>query len=189
MSQNGRREFLTSATAVAAALAACTAPARRAQAQPPACVTMYDEAGLVSRVAPFVHIPDFRNELITFTVPRASSTAVASPTMAYLNRGAGSALVDSTLAALTSRGVTSVTVTKSTYVPLGTYDLISSGTTPGPGKRWPVVLTLAQERAGSFIPDWSQILLFVIPDPKGPGGHDITTSEAHAAMCVHPFGM
>ena len=34
MSQNGRREFLTSAAAVAAALAACTAPARRAQAQP-----------------------------------------------------------------------------------------------------------------------------------------------------------
>ena len=51
MSQNSRREFLTSAAAVAAALAACAAPARRAQAQ--TCGSIYDEAGIVDKVAPF----------------------------------------------------------------------------------------------------------------------------------------
>ena len=61
MSQNGRREFLTSAAAVAAALAACTAPARRAQAQP--CGTMYYEQDIVHKVAPYLHDTDFRKQL------------------------------------------------------------------------------------------------------------------------------
>ena len=79
MSQKGRREFLTSAAAVAAALAACTAPARRAQAQP-ACVTMYDEHDIVHKVAPFwCMLTTFRNQLITFP-------AGTTPTMANLTQ-------------------------------------------------------------------------------------------------------
>jgi hypothetical protein len=178
MSQNGRREFLTSAAAVAAALAACTAPARRAQAQ--ACATtMYREADIVGKVARFVSDSTFRNQLITFDVNNAPQ-----PTMADLTPG----LVDKTLAALTSKSVTSVTVTKSTYLPLGEYKLVSGQTTPAPDKRWPVVLTMEQQAAGHFTPDWNKILLFVIPD-RTVGGHDITQAEAHSAMCAHPFGM
>jgi hypothetical protein len=181
MSQKGRREFLTSAAAVAAALAACTAPARRAQAQP-ACVTMYDEHDIVHKVAPLVHVDAFRNQLITFP-------AGTTPTMANLTQH----LVDNTLAALAQRpkpDITTVIVNGGTNVPLGTYSLIPLGTTPAPPfQRSPVVLTVAQERAGSFIPDWNKILLFVIPDPKDPGGHDITEDQAHSAMCIHPFGM
>jgi hypothetical protein len=186
MSQNGRREFLTSAAAVAAALAACTAPARRAQAQ--ACGAMYKEQDIVSKVAPYVHDTVFRKELITFTAPGPTG---ASPTMANLTQK----LVDKTLAALTGKGVTTVIVLNTTNLPpgtnlpLGEYELVSWETTPGPGKRWPVVLTLTQEAAGSFKPDWSKILLFVIPDPKGSGGQDITTAGARSKMCTHPFGM
>jgi hypothetical protein len=176
MSQKGRREFLTSAAAAAAALAACTAPARRAQAQP-ACATMYDEHGIVGKVAPFVHNTAFRDQLITFP-------AATTPTMANLTQQ----LVENTLNALKGKGVTTVTVTKGTNVPLGTYELVSWGNPSQPGKRSPVVLTLAQEQAGSFVPDWSRILLFVIPD-RLHGGHDITTADASSKMCIHPFGM
>jgi hypothetical protein len=174
MSQNGRREFLTSAAAVAAALAACTAPAQ------PACATMYDEHDIVPKVAPYVHDTAFRNQLITFP-------ATITPTMANLTQP----LVANTLAALAGKGITTVTVTRGTNVPLGTYNLIPLGTTPAPPfQRSPVVLSLAQYMANpaTFIPDWNKILLFVIPD-RLHGGHAITTAEASSGMCIHPFGM
>jgi hypothetical protein len=183
MSQNGRREFLTSAAAVAAALAACTAPARRAQAQH--CGSIYDEQGIVPKVGRFVSDSTFRNQLITFP-------ATITPTMANLTNN----LVDNTFNALNDKHLTSVTVKSPpnpslpSGLPSGTYNLIPSGTTPGPGNRWPVVLSVQQQQAGSFNPDWSKVLLFVIPDPKDPGGHDITTeAQAHSAVCIHPFGM
>jgi len=180
MSQNGRREFLTSAAAVAAALAACTAPARRAQAQP-ACATMYDEAGIVSKVAPLVHDTVFENNLLTFPADNLQpkwNDLIQNPQ-----------LVDDTWQTLKHRQITTVTVVRGTNVPLGTYDLIPSGTTPGSLKRWPVVLTLEQERTGSFNPDWNKILLFVIPHPRDYQGQPTSTGDAKAAMCVHPFGM
>jgi hypothetical protein len=193
MSQNGRREFLTSAAAVAAALAACTAPARRAQAQ--SCKTIYDEHDIVPKVAPHVHDTVFRDKLITFP-------AGTSPTMNNLTHGLGPTFVDRTLAALTDPPIqlTSVTV-KNTPNPnlppglsSGTYDLIPLGTTPGPanplppnhGRRSPVVLTKAQ--ASSFDADWSKILMFVIPDPNpvDDSGHPTTPGNS---ICIHPFGM
>jgi hypothetical protein len=193
MSQNGRREFLTSAAAAAAALAACSpklggdqVTAQPAQAQPP-CKTIYDEHDIVPKVAPFVHVDAFRDQLITFP-------AGTTPTMANLTQNPQ--FVDNTLKALTvtlvalgGQGITTVKVKRGTNVPLGTYDLIQLGTTPAPPfKRSPVVLTVAQEMAGSFIPDWNKMLLFVIPDPK-VGGQPITGGQAHSKMCVHPFGM
>jgi hypothetical protein len=190
MSQKGRREFLTSAAAVAAALAACTAPARRAQAQ---CVSpIYDESDIVPKVAKFVSNSTFRDELITFP-------AGTTPTMASLTKS----LVGNTLNALTvtlvtlggpHNSITKVTVrdnpSRPSGIPTGTYDLIPLGTTPPPPfQRSPVVLTVAQAGAGSFIPDWSRILLFVIPDSKDPGGHDISEDGARSKICTHPFGM
>src|ERR1700744_6696333 len=68
MSQNSRRGFLTSAAAVAAALAACAAPGRRAQAQ--ACATIYDEGDIVHKIAPY--LGDIQNDLITFPVGTSS---------------------------------------------------------------------------------------------------------------------
>jgi hypothetical protein len=180
MSQNGRREFLTSAAAVAAALAACAAPARRAQAQP-ACATMYDEHDIVSKVAPLVHDVAFQNDLLTF------APSNLQPTWAELNQNLQ--LVDDTWQTLKNHQITTATVVRGTYVPLGTYDLIPSATMPGSLKRWPVVLTLEQERAGSFTPDWSQILLFVIPHPRDHYGQPTRRDDAQAEMCVHPFGM
>jgi hypothetical protein len=178
MSQNGRREFLTSAAAVAAALAACTAPAPGTGAT---CVTMYDEHDIVPKVAPYVHDTAFRNQLITFP-------ATITPTMANLTQP----LVDNTLAALARPGIgiTTVTVARGTEVPLGTYKLIRLGTTPAPPfQRSPVVLSLAQYMANTFNPDWTKILMFVIPDPLGPGGSPISPGDATSAMCAHPFGM
>src|ERR1700760_1589908 len=175
MSQNGRREFLTSAAAVAAALAAC---AKQGVAQP--CATMYDEHDIVPKVAPFVHVDAFRNQLITFP-------ATITPTMANLTQP----LVGNTLAALAGKGITTVTVARGTNVPLGTYNLIPLGGTPGnppSGRRSPVVLSLDQYMAGTFIPDWTKILMFVIPD-KPASGPPISPGAASSAMCGHPFGM
>jgi hypothetical protein len=182
MSQNGRREFLTSAAAVAAALAACTAPGRRAQAQ--SCGSIYDEAGIVGKVAPLVHDITFQNNLLTFDANNLQ------PTAEYLDKYPQ--IVDDTWQTLKHHQITTVKVLNAppgTNLPLGTYDLIPSNTTPGSLKRWPVVLTLEQERAGSFKPDWSQILLFVIPNPRDHQGQPVITGDAHAEMCVHPFGM
>jgi hypothetical protein len=187
MSQNGRREFLTSAGAVAAALAACAAPVRRAQAQAP-CGSIYKEGDIVSKVAPDLGGPNglaFRNKLIT--IP----DTITAPAMANLTPDA----VKQTFDALQGKTVTSVTV-KSPLPPgtppgpsPGMYTLVSGDTTPGPSNtRWPVVLTMKQRTDGFTSADWNKILLFVIPDQK-VGGHDITEAEAHTAMCVHPFGM
>jgi hypothetical protein len=194
MSQNGRREFLTSAAAAAAALAACTAPARRAQAQH--CATIYDEQDIVSKVAPFISNSPFRNQLITFP-------ANIQPTMGNLNQNPQ--LVNNTLTALSvtlaalagpnGQGLTTVTVKNEnnlpTGLPSGTNDLIPLGTTSAPNfQRSPVVLSLQQYQAGSFNPDWSKILLFVIPDPRHPqDGQPVIPREAVSAMCAHPFGM
>ena len=175
MSQKGRREFLTSAGAVAAALAACAAPVRRAQAQPPTCVTMYDENDIVHKVAPLLqNIP---SGLITFPAgtPLTMDTLLHNPLY-----------VGNTLAALAHQpkpDITTVIVKRGTNVPLGTYKLIPLGTTPPPPfQRSPAVLTMTQ--ANSFTPDWTRILMFVIPDHLGH-----TPGEAESAMCVHPFGM
>jgi hypothetical protein len=183
MSQNGRREFLTSAAAVAAALAACSAPARRAQAQP-ACVTMYDEQGIVHIVAQAVQNTAFLNQLITF--PAGTTPAMANLTPQFVNN---------TLTALSNQSITTVRVKRGTNVPLGTYDLIPLGTTPAPPfKRSPVVLSLDQYRAHyegdhAFSPDWSRILMFVIPTKDAHGNPTTTPGGAESAMCAHPFGM
>jgi hypothetical protein len=196
MSQNGRREFLTSAAAVAAALAACTAPARRAQAQPPTCKTMYDENDIVPKVAhllaPGSHTT-FRQDVLTFTNPPVSN----NPKWTDLTPP----LADHTLGILMTNGIPTVTVKRgNSKVPVGEYQLVSWGTPPVDadplstppkiGKRSPVVLTIDQEKAGGFTSsmDLKKILLFVIPDPK-VGGHDSTEDEAKSAMCVHPYGM
>jgi hypothetical protein len=106
------------------------------------------------------------------------------------------ALVNTTLATLARPhpNITTVTVVRQINGPpatpaKGTYTLIPSTTTPGPLTRWPVVLTLEQERAGYFTPDWSRILLFVIPHPRDYHGNNQSNSDAQAVMCVHPFGM
>jgi hypothetical protein len=208
MSQNGRREFLTSAAA-AAALAACTAPVRRAQAAAVApCGCMYDEGGLVSACALHFHDPGFLPKLVTFSVP--------SPTTAGLTPS----LVAKTLDAMNNIMHVSMVRVKANDgslalggamsppdpldLPLGFYELIPLGGPPGnppspddpakPGRRSPVVLSLAQYMAissptapaGAFRPDWKTMLMFVVPDRVGaspsPGG-------AFSAMCAHPFGM
>src|ERR1700731_1292107 len=104
MSQNGRREFLTSAAAVAAALAACTAPARRAQAQPACDTPMYDEQGLVNVCAQLIHgDPTFLPALVTFGVDNPS------PKMTDLNQ----TVVQGTLGAINNKmHVSTVTVKK-----------------------------------------------------------------------------
>jgi hypothetical protein len=184
MSQNGRREFLTSAGAVAAALAACAAPVRRAQAAP--CGSIYDEAGIVSKVAPLVHDIAFQNNLLTFPADNLQ------PTMNDINQN--KSLVDDTWQTLKHHQITTVKVvrqingTPATPAP-DTYTLIPSTTTPGTLTRWPVVLTLEQQQTGSFVPDWNQILLFVIPHPRDYQGQPTITGDAKAEMCVHPFGM
>jgi hypothetical protein len=192
MSQKGRREFLTSAAAVAAALAACTAPARRAQA---ACGSIYDEAGIVKKVAPLVHDIAFQNNLLTFPANNLQ------PTWDDLYQNLQ--LVDDTWQTLNHHQITTVTVKNPPPnlplgLPPGMYDLIPSNKKPVDpqsqppqhGKRWPVVLTLEQQQTGSFNPpDWTQILLFVIPHPRDRQGQPISTDDATAAMCVHPYGM
>jgi hypothetical protein len=185
MSQNGRREFLTSAAAVAAALAACAAPARRAQAQPASCGSIYEERDIVSKVAPSLGPGDdsLRNQLISF--PDGTTPNIANLTAAAVTR---------TFNALNGKNVTSVTV-KSPPPALppgpspGSYTLISGDTTPGPNNtRWPVVLTVHQPTGGFTIADWNKILLFVIPEqhPVDDSGHP---TNPHNWMCVHPFGM
>jgi hypothetical protein len=188
MSQNSRREFLTSAAAVAAALAACTAPARRAQAQPPACKTIYDEHDIVPKVASSVHLDSFQDGVITFP-------ATITPTMATLDPG----FVDRTLATLKAPPIqlTSVTV-KNLPIPSlppglssGTYDLVPLSQSGPPWKRSPVVLSLDQYNAhygSDFKPDWNKILVFVIPN-RVHGGHPTTPGEANSDICIHPFGM
>jgi hypothetical protein len=185
MSQNGRREFLTSAAAVAAALAACTAPARRAQAQQ-TCATIYDEHDIVPKVASSVHLDSFQDGVITFP-------ATTTPTMAALDPG----FVDRTLATLKPVHLTSVTVKNTPNPNLppglspGTYDLVPLSQSGPPGKRSPVVLSLSQYNAyygGDFKPDWNKILVFVIPN-RVHGGHPATPDEANSDICIHPFGM
>jgi hypothetical protein len=91
-------------------------------------------------------------------------------------------------------------------LPLGYYKLIPLGGTPGnpqspndstkPGSRSPVVLSLAQYKVISssaapptaFRPDWTKMLMFVVPDKVGPAG-PISPGDAFSAMCAHPFGM
>lgn len=189
MSQNGRREFLTSAAAVAAALAACTAPARRAQAQQ-TCATIYDEHDIVPKVASSVHLDSFQDGVITFP-------ATITPTMDNLKNNPQ--FVDNTLATLKAPPIqlTSVTV-KNTPNPnlppglsSGTYDLVPLSQSGPPWKRSPVVLSLNQYNAhygGDFKPDWNKILVFVIPD-RVHGGHPTTPGEANSDICLHPFGM
>jgi hypothetical protein len=205
MSQNGRREFLTSAAAAAAALAACTAPVRRAQAASAVCGCMYDEGGLVSECAKHFNNPGFLSKLVTFDV-----VTVPSPTMA----GVTLPLVKQTLDTMNNIMHVSVVRVRAndsslalggslappseSDLPLGFYELVSWGTpltNPSsptdpdhPGKRSPVVLSLAQYMAGTFIPDWTKILMFVIPD-KPASGPPISPGAAFSAMCAHPFGM
>jgi hypothetical protein len=183
MSQNGRREFLTSAAAVAAALAACAAPVRRAQAQAGAtCGSIYDESKIVPKVAKFVHLDAFQKQLITFPAgtPLTMENLIHNPDF-----------VDRTLKALNDKGLTSVTV-KSPPPPLppglssGTYGLVSLSAA-GSSNRSPVVLTKAQE-AFADSADWSKILVFVIPD-RVHDGHDITEDEVKSDICIHTFGM
>jgi hypothetical protein len=185
MSQNGRREFLTSAAAVAAALAACAAPVRRAQA---ACGSIYEEGDIVSKVAPYLGGPAglaFRKQLITL-----DDTTFPSPKMGDLTPDA----VKRTFDALTSKSVTSVTVKSPLPSSLppgpspGMYTLVSGDTTPGPGTRWPVVLTVKQPVGNFTSADWNKILLFVIPEPDPVDDHGHPTNP-HDWMCVHPFGM
>jgi hypothetical protein len=186
MSQNGRREFLTSAAAVAAALAACVAPARRALAQG-FCGTTYYEQGIVHIVAQHLHDANFLKNILTF--PDGVTADIANLTPQF---------VKNTLDYLNSIGITTVTVRDSTYVPKGKYELVElipSGTTPvNPqppqlGKRSPVVLSLDQYKAQSFNPDWNRMLLFVLPMKDAHGNPVTTPGDAESAMCAHPFGM
>jgi hypothetical protein len=183
MSQNGRREFLTSAAAVAAALAACAAPARRAQA---ACGSIYDEAGIVNKVAPSLGPGDdsLRNQLISF--PDGTTPNLANLTKAAVTR---------TFEALKAPPIQLTSVTVKSPPPAlppgpspGSYTLVSGDTTPGPNTRWPVVLTVHQPTGGFTIADWDKILLFVIPEQNPVDGHG-NHSTPHDWMCVHPFGM
>jgi hypothetical protein len=209
MSQNGRREFLTSAAAAAAALAACSPKlgGDQVSAQPAhgPCGAMYDEQGIVHNVAPHLHDAVFRQNLLTF-----DPIAIPSPTMADLTQPR----VAQTLSTLNSVMISTVTVTKNdgsvhgpppnilptafiptpTALPLGSYNLIPWNplSPTQPGSRSPVVLSLAQYMAitssppppSPLIPDWTRMLMFVIPVAGGPGGPD-----PGDAMCAHPFGM
>jgi hypothetical protein len=196
MSQNGRREFLTSAAAVAAALAAC---AKQEVAQ--ACGTMYDEHGIVSACAQHFSDPNFLPALATFNVFN-----IPSPTMADLTQQR----VAQTLGTINNiMHVSTVTVKKNdgslhgppsnflptaTDLPLGSYNLIpwNPQSPTQPGSRSPVVLSLRQYMVltsfppppNPFIPDWTKMLMFVVPDPVSPGG-----PSPGNAMCAHPFGM